>query len=224
MHAVMEEIALELIELNAKLREKSGKGVARKLRRNNEIPAIVYGAKKDSMMLSLDTVTFDRIIRKNGSMGLFFNLKVGGDSGEEKMVMLKNMQMDTFGLKYLHIDLHEIDMDNQVSITVPVEAVGDSKGVKEGGLLQIIRRELDVLCKPTDAPDSIKVDISDLDVGDAVHVEDIDLGEGVEIPHEVNFTVITIVAPSVDEKEAGEEEEDLEEEDVKATPAEATEE
>lgn len=209
---------MELIELNAKLREKSGKGVARKLRSNNEIPAIVYGAKKDSMMLSLDTVAFDRIIRENGSMGLFFNLKVGGDSGTEKIVMLKDMQMDTFGLKYLHIDLHEIDMDNQVTITVPVEAVGDSKGVKEGGLLQIIRRELDVLCKPADAPDSIQIDISDLDVGDAVHVEEIDLGEDIEIPHEVNFTVITIVAPTVDEVEAGEEEEDLEEE---AAPAEA---
>ncbi len=215
---------MELIELNAKLRENSGKGVARKLRINNEIPAIVYGAKKDSVMLSLDTVAFDKIIRENGSMGLFFNLKVEGDSGTEKIVMLKDMQMDTFGLKYLHIDLHEIDMDNQVTITVPVETVGDSKGVKEGGLLQIIRRELDVLCKPADAPDSIRIDISDLDVGDAVHVEDIDMGEGIEIPHEVNFTVITIVTPTVDEVEIGEEEEDLEEEEAASAEAKVSEE
>jgi large subunit ribosomal protein L25 len=202
---------LELIELTAKLREKSGKGAARKLRSNNEIPAIIYGSKKESKMLSLGTIEFDRIIRKNGSMGLFFNLKVEGDSGKEKIVMLKDMQMDTFGLNYLHVDLHEVDMDTNVTVSVQVEAVGVSKGVKAGGFLQVIRRELDVVCKPADTPNTIRIDISDLDVGDAIHVEEIDLGEHIEIPHDVNFTVITIVAPTVDEVETEEEEEDLEE-------------
>ncbi|MCK5836404.1 MAG: 50S ribosomal protein L25 [Desulfobacula sp.] len=199
---------MELIELNAKLREKSGKGAARKLRRNNEIPAIIYGEQKEAEMLSIGTIEFDRIIRKNGSMGLFFDLKVEGDSGKEKIVMLKDMQMDTFGLNYLHIDLHEVGMDTKVTVSVQVEAVGASKGVKAGGFLQVIRRELDVVCKPADTPDTIQIDISDLDVGDAVHVEEIDLGENIEIPHEVNFTVITIVAPTVDEEETEEEEEE----------------
>jgi len=210
---------LELIELNAKPREKTGKGAARKLRKKNAIPAIIYGTKADSAMLSIDTIEFDSIIRKNGSMGLFFNLKIEGDSTGEKIVMLKDLQMDTFGLNYLHVDLHEIGMDTMVTVSVSVEAVGKSKGVKEGGLLQIIRRELDVVCKPADTPDTIQIDITDLEVGDAIHVEDIDLGENIEIPHEVNFTVITIVAPTVDEKEAGEEEEDLEEDLVKTAPA-----
>ncbi|WP_300461409.1 50S ribosomal protein L25 [Desulfobacula sp.] len=202
---------MELIELNAKLREKSGKGAARKLRRNHEIPAIMYGAKKKAEMLSLGTIEFDRIIRKNGSMGLFFNLKVDGDSGEKKIVMLKDMQMDTFGLNYLHVDLHEVNLDTKVTVSVQVEAVGVSKGVKAGGFLQVIRRELDVVCKPADTPDTIQIDITDLDVGDAIHVDEIDLGEHIEIPHEVNYTVITIVAPTVDEQETEEEEEDLEE-------------
>jgi large subunit ribosomal protein L25 len=202
---------LELIELTAKLRETSGKGAARKLRRNNEIPAIIYGAQKASEMLSLGTTEFDRIIRKNGSMGLFFNLKVEGDSGKDKIVMLKDMQMDTFGLNYLHVDLHEVDMDTQVTVSVQVEPVGVSKGVKAGGFLQVIRRELDVVCKPADTPNTIQIDISELDVGDAIHVEEIDLGEHIEIPHDVNFTVITIVAPTVDEVETEEEEEELEE-------------
>ncbi|MBU1343459.1 MAG: 50S ribosomal protein L25 [Proteobacteria bacterium] len=210
---------MELIELNAKPREKTGKGAARKLRKKNAIPAIIYGTKADSAMLSIDTIEFDSIIRKNGSMGLFFNLKIEGDSTGEKIVMLKDLQMDTFGLNYLHVDLHEIGMDTMVTVSVSVEAVGKSKGVKEGGLLQIIRRELDVVCKPADTPDTIQIDITDLEVGDAIHVEDIDLGENIEIPHEVNFTVITIVAPTVDEKEAGEEEEDLEEDLVKTAPA-----
>jgi len=202
---------LELIELSAKTRETSGKGAARKLRQKNEIPAIVYGAKKDPVMLSIDTVEFVKIIRLHGSMGLFFNLKIDGDSGKKKSVMLKDMQMDTFSLNYLHLDLHEIDMDETVTISVSVETIGESIGVKEGGLLQIIRRELDVVCKPTDAPETIQIDITNLDVGDAVHVEDIDMGENIEIPHEVNFTIITIVAPSVEEEEI-EEEDDIPEE------------
>ena len=210
---------MELIELNAKSRELSGKGAARKLRSNNAIPAIVYGAKKDPEMLSINTSEFVKIIREHGSMGLFFNLNIEGDSGKKKSVMLKDMQMDTFGLNYLHIDLHEIDMDATVTITVSVETVGESMGVKEGGLLQIIRRELDVVCKPSDAPDNIQIDITNLDVGDAVHVEDIDLGENVEIPHEVNFTIITIVAPTVEEEEIEEEDEFMEEGEAEAAPA-----
>ena len=202
---------MELIELSAKTRETSGKGAARKLRQKNEIPAIVYGAKKDPVMLSIDNVEFVKIIRKHGTMGLFFNLNIDGDSGKKKSVMLKDMQMDTFSLNYLHLDLHEIDMDETVTISVSVETIGESIGVKEGGLLQIIRRELDVVCKPIDAPETIQIDITNLDVGDAVHVEDIDMGENIEIPHEVNFTIITIVAPSVEEVEI-EEEDDIPEE------------
>lgn len=197
---------MELIELNAKLRETKGKGAAKKLRRSNAIPAIVYGVKKEPMMLSLDTTGFDTILRKNGSTGLFFNLNIEGS--KKKAVMLKDIQMDAFQLEYLHVDLHEIDMDTEVSVMIPVETTGESVGVKEGGMLQIIRRELEVLCKPVNTPDSIEVDISGLDVGDAVHVEDIDLGDDVEIPHEVNFTVITIVPPTAEETVDVEEDED----------------
>ena len=209
---------MELIELNAKTRETSGKGAARKLRNNNAIPAIVYGSKKDPAMLAIDTAEFVKIIRENGTTGLFFNLKIEGGSGKEKIVMLKDFQMDTFGLNYLHIDLHEIDMDSTVTVSVPVETIGESVGVKAGGLLQIIRRELDVICKPADTPDSVQIDITDLAVGDSVHVEDIDLGDDIEIPHEVNFTVITIGAPTVEEEEVEEEEEFMEEGEAEAAP------
>jgi len=207
---------LELIKLNAKARETKGKGAAIKLRASKAIPAIVYGAKKDPMMLSLDTVEFVKIIRDHGNTGLFFNLKIEG--GIEKAVMLKAMQMDAFSLNYLHVDLHEVDMDHTVSVSVPVETSGVCPGVKnDGGMIQIIRRELDVICKPTDMPESIVLDISALNIGDSIHVEDIDLGDAVEIPHEVNFTVITIVPPTTDESEVSEEdEEDLLEETEEA--------
>lgn len=201
---------MELIKLKAKQRETSGKGAARRLRQNKAIPGIVYGPKSEPVMLSLDAIEFDKIIRENGSTGLFFNLEIEGNKGKSKTVMLKQMQMDTFSLNYLHIDLHEIDMDTIVTVSIPVETVGQSKGVEEGGVLQMIRRELDVVCKPADTPDSIQIDISDLGIGDSVHVEEIDLGENVEIPFDVDFTVIAIGAPT--EEEEIEEDEDLLEE------------
>lgn len=208
---------MELIELNAKSRVTTGKGAARQLRAKQAIPAIVYGEKKEPVMLALDTVEFDKIIRNHGSMGLFFNLKISG-ADAQKTVMLKDMHMDTFGQNYLHVDLQEIDMDKKITVSVQVEAIGKSIGVKEGGLLQIIRRELDVVCKPMDTPDTIQVDITDLEIGDAVHVNDIDLGENIHIPHDVNFTVITIVPPSTDAKEKGEEDDEPDEK-APATPA-----
>jgi len=201
---------LDLIKLNAKLRETTGKGAARRLRQNRAIPAIVYGAKNDPVMISLEASYFDKIIRKHGTTGLFFNLNIEGKSGKDKIVMLKDTQMDTFSLQYLHIDLHEIDMDTKVTVSIPIETFGESKGVKEGGVIQIIRRELDIVCKPADTPDNIQIDITDLDIGDSVHVEDLDLGENIEIPHEVDFTIITISAPTAEEIEVDEDEDLLE--------------
>lgn len=202
---------MDLIKLNAKLRETSGKGAARKLRQNKEIPAIVYGAKNDPVMLSIDGPDFVKIIRENGSTGLFFNLNIDGKAGKDKIVMLKEMQMDTFSTYYLHLDFHEIDMDTKVTISIPVETIGSSEGVEAGGVIQIIRRELDIVCKPADTPDTIQIDITDLNIGDSLHVEDLDLGENIEIPHEVDFTIITISAPTAEEEEIDEDEDLLEE-------------
>ncbi|HBT87028.1 MAG: 50S ribosomal protein L25/general stress protein Ctc [Desulfobacter sp.] len=195
---------MELIELSVAKRESTGKGAARKLRADNVIPGIIYGAKIEPVKVSIDVNTFDKVIREHGTTGLFFDLKVEGETG--RMVMLKEIQMDPFGLRYLHIDFHEIDMDATVSIVVPVEVEGISAGVKEGGMVQIIRRDLEVICKPKDTPESIKLDISELEIGDSIHVADIDLGAEIEIPFDTNFTVVTIVPPeSGSDDEEGEE-------------------
>ena len=186
-------LRMELIELSVVKRESTGKGAARKLRAENAIPGIIYGQKKEPVKVSIDVAIFDKVIRDNGTSGLFFDLNVEG--AFSRKVMLKEIQMDPFGVRYVHIDFHEIDMDEKVSILVPVEIEGACAGVKEGGMLQIIRRELEVLCKPKDTPDSVKLDISALEIGDAIHVADIDLGTEVEIPFDTNFTVITVVPP-----------------------------
>ncbi|MFN2436040.1 MAG: 50S ribosomal protein L25 [Desulfotignum sp.] len=210
---------MDLIKLNATQRAIRGKGAARRIRREKMIPAVVYGPKMTALPVSLDTSEFDKIIRDQGVSGLFLNLKIQGDDPQTKVVMLKELQMDPFGIEYLHADFQQIDMDTQLTVSVPIEIVGTSIGVKDGGgMLQIIRRELEVICKPADTPDKIEIDVTALDIGDAVHVEDIDLGEAVQIPHEVNFTMLTVVPPDMgEEEEVAEEDELLDEEEMAET-------
>jgi large subunit ribosomal protein L25 len=120
--------------------------------------------------------------------------------------MIKELQSHPVSRDFLHIDFYEIDMQRKINVMIPVVTKGICKGVELGGLLQIIRREIEVLCMPGDIPEAIELDITDLDVGDSVHVEEIPLGDNVEISSDVNFTVLTIVSPKVEEVEEEEEE------------------
>ncbi|MDY0374203.1 MAG: 50S ribosomal protein L25 [Desulfobacterium sp.] len=205
---------MELVNLKAELRQGRGKSAARHLRQNQAVPAVLYGPKIDPMPISVSTLDLTTMIRINGESGLFINLAVNGDTVPSRTVMLKEIQMDAFDLKYLHADFQAINVDEKITIAVPIEAIGESIGVEAGGILQLIRRELDVICRPGDMPEVIQIDTTNLEIGDAVHVEEIDLGPDVEIPHEVNFTILTIVAPTAEVEEEGEE--DLEEEEVAA--------
>jgi len=103
-------------------------------------------------------------------------------------------------------------MQRKINVMIPVVTQGISKGVEAGGLLQIVRREIEVLCMPGDIPEAIKIDISDLDVGDSVHIDEVPLGDNIEVASDVNFTVVTILSPKVEEVE--EEEEGLEGEEA----------
>ena len=202
---------MELIELNVKTREGKGKGVARKLRAENRIPAIVYGGKAEPVKVSCEILEFDKIIRENGTTGLFLDLKIEGNGAKKHVVMVKDIQMDVFGQDYYHVDFQEVKMDDEVSVIVPLETLGEAVGVKEGGILQIIRRELEVVCKPADTPEAIEVDITDLAMGESLHVNQIKFPEGVTLSQEdAEFTLLTIVPPSSEAAEEGEEGEEEE--------------
>ena len=203
---------MELIELNVKTREGKGKGVARKLRADKRIPAIVYGGKSEPVKVSCDFLEFDKVIRDHGTTGLFLDLKIEGNGAKKHVVMVKDIQMDVFGQEYLHIDFQEVKMDDEVSVVVPIETVGEAAGVKEGGILQFVRRELEVVCKPADTPETIEVDITELVVGDSLHVNQIKLPEGVSLHQEdAEFTLLTIVPPETGSGEESDEESEEEE-------------
>ncbi|MDL1964377.1 MAG: 50S ribosomal protein L25, partial [Deltaproteobacteria bacterium] len=126
--------------------------------------------------------------------------------------MIKELQIHPVSRDYLHVDFYGISMDRKISVKVPVVAKGKSQGVELGGILQIIRRELEIFCLPGEIPDAIELDVTDLDIGDSIHVKEIPLQGDIEIPADVDFTVITILAPKAEvEEEAEEGEEEAEE-------------
>ncbi len=201
---------MELFELKANIREATGKGVARKLRSNKSVPAVLYGLGNDPVKLEVVIQDIELAFKQSTLSQVLVNLTIFDDDKEAKKcpAMIKDVQLTPLSKDVLHADFLEIDLTKKVLVKVPVEVVGDAPGVEFGGTLSIIRRELEVLCMPLEIPESIAVDVSSLEMGDAIHVEEIQV-EGVEIPADVNFTVITVVAPKavVEETEEGDEEE-----------------
>lgn len=205
---------MDIVKLNAQTRSGTGKGAARALRRTGRIPAVLYGSDTDTRPLSVSIQELERMFNNPQFSRGLINLVVEKGGSSQRTVMIKEFQSDPVKDHYLHIDFYEIKMDQKISTMVPVTTTGTSKGVEEGGILQIIRRELEVYCLPANIPEQIEVDISELDVGDSVHVSEIPLTEGVEIPYEVDFTILTVVSPKMEAPAEGEEaadEEELEE-------------
>lgn len=125
--------------------------------------------------------------------------------------MVKELQTHPLSGHFIHIDFYEIDMKRQINVMVPIITKGHPVGVENGGMLNIVRRELELLCLPGDIPEAIEIDVTDLDIGDSIHIEDIPLGENIEISADVNFTVVTVLTPKVEEEVVEEEEAELEE-------------
>jgi len=200
---------LEQIDLKAQVRKTTGKSPARALRREGRIPAILYGQKADSIMLSIDFKEFEHIVKKANIGSVLLNLQIHNGETLTRPAMIKELQTNPVTGAFLHIDFYEIDMQRKITVSVPVVTKGKSAGVEEGGLLQIVRREIELFCLPTAIPKSIEVDITDLTIGDSIHVLEIPLPGDVELPEDVDFTVITVLAPKIEEEPV--EEEELEE-------------
>jgi large subunit ribosomal protein L25 len=199
---------LELIELKTNIRTTTGNGPARRLRQKGQIPAVLYGPGTESVLLSVNISDIDRILKKGRIGQALLNLVIP-DNGETsiKTVMVKELQIQPVSRNYLHIDFYEVAMDRKIMVSVPITTTGKAKGVEVGGILQIVRRELEVQCFPLDVPESIELDVTDLDIGDSIHVNDISLKSEIEFLGDENFTVVTIVIPKIEEEEEPIEEE-----------------
>ncbi len=192
---------METLEIKADPRVKGSKNSARRLRRNGKIPAILYGPKTQAVPLQLDKRDFSmRVAVLEGSH--LVRLKSSDPSLTEKVALVKEMQFHPISGDVIHTDLYEVDLAARITVRVPLRFIGKAAGVVRGGILQPIVREVEVECLPLDIPGSFNVDVSALDIGDSIHVEDIPMPEGVTAVYESNYAVVTVVTPTVEEAPA----------------------
>ncbi len=199
--------------LEAELRERTGKAEARRLRRQGRVPAIIYGGDKPDLPISLEFFDITKKLDDERFHTSMIEIKVKGKRGKQT-ALLKAAQYDPVKDMVTHLDFQRVSAAETVQIEVPVHPINHEKcpGVVAGGLLEVVRHVLDVECRADSIPEAIEVDCSSLDLGDSVHIDDIALPDGVTVPHDVNFTVITIATPSalkggaeaVEEAEEGE--------------------
>jgi len=204
---------LEQFEIHATVRKSRGNSPARKLRRGGHMPAVLYGRNTEPVLLAVNVKDLEQVLKKGNIGSIILNLVIQNGKKITKPAMIKELQSHPVSGNFLHVDFYEIDMQRKINVMIPIIVKGKAKGVELGGVLQVVRREIEVLCLPGDIPPAIELDITDLDIGDAIHVEDINLGENIEISADVNFTVVTVVSPKIEVPEAEEEAEEAEAEE-----------
>jgi large subunit ribosomal protein L25 len=167
----------------------NGKGAARKLRAAGKVPAVLYGTSVEPKSLAVDSHEFETISKKAQGSTMLFDLNVGG---ETTTALVRDFQADPFSREVTHIDFQAVGLNDKIEVEVPVQLIGNAVGVKEGGILEQLRRTLNVRCLVAKIPSHF--------VGDNIHANDITLPEGVEFPQQANFTVAAVVPPTKEEE------------------------
>jgi large subunit ribosomal protein L25 len=174
-------ISQELVEAQARPDESRGKNEARRLRAQGRIPAVLYGARKDAVAVSVDPKQIQRILHSESGHNTIFDLKVGGESTK---AMVIDWQHDPIKGHLLHIDLKRIAMDQKIRVSVPIHLVGEAPGVKtQGGIMDQVLREVEIECLPGDIPSHIDADVSKMEFGHVLRVSD--------LPHDGKIKFIT---------------------------------
>jgi len=188
--------------LTAEIRDAIGKERAKKLRLKGQIPAIFYGPRSQTIPLVIDSKELTKVLQTEAGENVLIDLDIRkGAQSDRKVVMLKDIQIDPIQRKTLHTDFYEVTMDEVVTVEVPVRLIGKPEGTKVGGILEQVRRTIQIQCLPGDIPKSIDIDVSSLNIGDSIHVQDVHV-EKAKIISDTNFTIATVVPPAVEEKAA----------------------
>ncbi len=191
------------IELTATMRSKSGKGAARTLRKQELVPAVLYGPKMETISLSVTASRLERLMRDMGEESKLLRLTIDeGEKSQTKQVLIREVQVHPFRKRFLHVDFYEVPLDHPIVVDVPLEMIGEAAGVKMGGTLNLIQRTVSVRCLPNAIPEKIQVDVSGLDVGSSIHVEDLVKLVSFELVDDPSLAVINVVAPGEAEPEA----------------------
>jgi large subunit ribosomal protein L25 len=198
---------MDVLDFNVKARDPQGKGGARTLRREGRVPAVLYGPKREAATLSFVERDFERQVGEGARTQL---LRLQSDDAlfNQKLVQIKETQRHPISHSLVHADFYEVDVHEKITVEVPLDFVGLAAGVDRGGILQPIRRVVEVLCLPLEIPDEFKIDVTGLDIGDAFHLRDLKVAEGIEFLDDPDITLVTVAAPAVEETRVAEGEEE----------------
>ncbi|UNK77870.1 50S ribosomal protein L25/general stress protein Ctc [Sphingopyxis granuli] len=184
------------LTLTAETRERAGKGASRELRRNGRVPAVVYGGNEDPLMIHVE----EKLLMKQLMTGVFLNSVVMIEVGGKTIRTLpKDVAFHPVKDRPIHADFLRVSKDTKVQVGVPVLFVNEEKspGLKRGGVLNVVRHELELICEADKIPDDITIDVTGFDVGESIHISHVTLPRGVESAiTDRDFTIATIVAPS----------------------------
>lgn len=187
--------------ISAKEREGRGKGAARSSRRDGRIPGILYGHGEESVALSVDAIELRKLVHSISVENTIVDLDLGGS--EPYKVLIRELQRHPVRDEFVHIDFFHVAMDEKIQVEIPIILIGTPTGVKnKGGVMDHQLRELEVFCLPANIPEKIELDVSNLDIGDSIHVSDIQLDD-VEILADLDRSVVAVLAPTVIEVEEG---------------------
>ncbi|MED5395402.1 MAG: 50S ribosomal protein L25/general stress protein Ctc [Pseudomonadota bacterium] len=199
----------DLISLAAEMRDRAGKGAARATRREGRVPAVIYGNKQDPMLISVDPVDLMHQLRGPGFFARVFEITFGGESYR---VLARDLQTDPVSDRPIHVDFMRFSKSTRLVVDVEMvfENAENCPGIRIGGVLNVVRHTIELRCAPDGIPEKISVDLTDLEIGDSVHISDVTLPADVELTiTDRDFTIATIAAPTIytepEEEEEGEE-------------------
>ena len=189
------------VKLSAQRREGLGRSAVKKIKAAGNVPAIIYGAKDKPEALQVSKREFSALLSHAAGENILVELAV--DGSPNRLAMVQEVQHAPIGGDVLHIDFHAVSMDEMIEADVPLEPTGTANGVKNfGGLLEQSLRTLSIECLPRDLPDVITVDVSALNIGDGIHVREIQLPNGVSTRIPPDLTAFSVMAPTVAEEPA----------------------
>lgn len=189
---------MEEITLSIETRTERGKGAARRLRRSGKVPGVFYGPKSTATPILVDRKDFSaHVANLEGSHLIRFQSAAA--ELQQRVALVRDMQHHPVNGGILHVDFYEVDLTRRLRVTVPLHFIGRARGVAEGGILQPIVREMEVECLPTDIPQYIEVDVTSLDIHDAIHLADLAMPTNVSAIFETNEAVVSVLPPTVEE-------------------------
>lgn len=194
----------EIIALAAERRDRAGKGAARATRRAGRIPAVIYGDGKEPVLISLEPRSFSKVLHREGFFAKLLDITV---DGETHRTLPRDVQLHPVSDAPLHVDFMRVSGKTRITVGVPVRFINHEKapGLKRGGILNVVRHDLELICTADSIPDNITVDLEGYDIGDSIHISAVTLPEGTRsVISDRDFTIASIAAPSAVREEARE--------------------